>query len=63
MSGIWSILLCALIFVAVIALAGLVLWLILGRGKRGEARMTGVLEKHSVFRGGSSNSGNTRPPC
>ncbi len=56
MSGIGSFLLGAAIFAGLLAIAGLLLWLILGRGKKGEDRMTGVLKEQSVFRGGTANN-------
>lgn len=56
MSGIGSLVLAIAIFVGVLAIAGLLLWLVLGRGKKGEDRMTGVLKEQSIFRGSTANN-------
>lgn len=47
----------ALVFVAIIGGAALLLWLVLGRKKKGEDRMIGILKETSVFRGHTGNGG------
>lgn len=61
----WPWILGALRSIVIVAIAMLVLWLVLGRGKDGERRMTGLLRTMSVFKGtntpgNGSGTGGTR---
>lgn len=58
----WTLLLGILFFVAIMALAGLLIWLVLGRGKWGEKGMVGVLDKKAVYKGTGPNPGPTQHP-
>jgi len=57
MSGIWSVLLCIVLFAGALVLAGVLIWFVLGRGKRGENRMIGELDKQAVLKGTTGNGG------
>lgn len=57
MSGIWSLLLCIFLFVGALVLAGVLIWFILGRGKCGDDRVIGELDKQAVLKGTTSNGG------
>ncbi len=48
---------CIFIIFGGLALAGLLIWLVLGRGKRGEKGMIGTLDKQAVFKGTTGNGG------
>jgi len=58
----WTVVLGVLFAVGVLALAGFLIWLILGRSKRGEKGMVGMLDKKAVFKGTGPNPGPTQHP-
>lgn len=57
MSGFLHLVFCVFLFVGALALFGLLLWFVLGRGRRGEDRMIGALDKQATLKATTGNGG------